>query len=246
MAPWFAILALWILAPLAAAIEESWSGLVTIVESINGPAASSGDQKELEHFAHTIEDRLKQARAMLTTCPPMIARVIREDIGFYEAELERVVAARGGALTIGRTYYIIKGDRMLLVADGARLLIDRVSGDATGQVEGHPISRKLPPIPDAPAIDDQPNGQDMLGYPTKHVVRRARGKSYAIDVALNLPNPYAIGLIEGGQDNDLIHELSELPGLPMMVSEIGGDAVRSLCVVRVDRHEVADMVFQAP
>jgi hypothetical protein len=235
-----------LLVPLVHAADEPWSGLIVIEETINGPAASGSDQRELERFAHVIEDRLKQARGQLEQAPPMIARVIREDIGFYEAELERVVAARGGAFRLGLANYIIKGDRMLLIADSGRMLIDRLAGEAVGQIEGHQTTKKLQPIPEAPPIDDQPSGPDMLGYPTRHLVRRVRGKSYAIDVAPGLPNPYAIGLIEGGQDNDLVSELAELPGLPMMVSELGGEAVRSLCVVRVDRHEVADLVFQTP
>ncbi|MBA2479696.1 MAG: hypothetical protein H0V44_03460 [Planctomycetes bacterium] len=226
--------------------EATWSGLIIIEETINGPDASGGDQHELERFAHIIENRLKQARIQLLQAPPMIARVIREDIGFYEAELERVVAARGGAFRMGRTNYIVKGERMLLIADGAKLLVDRVTGEAAGQVEGHQTMRKLQPIPEPTSLDDHPPGPDMLGYPTRHLVRRIRGKSYAIDVAVGLPNPYAIGLLEGGHENDLVRELAEMPGLPMMVSEVGGEAVRSLCVVRVDRHEVADLVFQAP
>ncbi len=224
--------------------EAPWSGMIAVSETINGPNESGGDQLELEHFAHTIEERLRQARSELAAAPPIIARVVREDIGFYETELERVVAARGGALTIGRTSYLIKGDRMLLHADGARLLIDRTSGEASGLVDGQPKTAKLQAMPAQESLDRYPAGPEMLGYETRRLKRTIKGRSYVIDVAPGLPNPYAIGLIENGQDDDLVRQLSELPGLPMMVSETSGEATRSLCVTCVDRHEVADAVFK--
>jgi hypothetical protein len=244
------ILALLALAPLAALVQAAdeaappaWSGMIAVSETINGPEASGGDQHELEHFAHVIEDRLHQARAELATAPPLIARVMREDVGFYEAELERVVAARGGALTIGRTIYFIKGDRMLVIADGARLLIDRAAGTATGMVDGQATTAKLQPLPGRDSLDGAPAGANALGYDTHRVSRHIKGRTYTIDVVPDLPNPYAIGLIENGQDSDLVSSLAELPGLPMLVSESSNEATRSLCVTGVDRRDIADSVF---
>jgi hypothetical protein len=225
-----------------ATAEPAWSGMIAVAETINGPDASGGDQHELEHFAHVIEDRLKQAHAQLEEAPPMVARVIREDIGFYEAELERVVAARGGALTIGRTIYFIKGERMLLIADGARLLIDRAAGEASGMIDGQSTRVKLQLLPTPDGLDDAPAGPPALGYETRRVTRHIKGRAYTIDVAPGLPNPYAIGLIENGQDSDLVRALAELPGLPMMVSESSNEAARSLTVTGVDRREIADSV----
>lgn len=224
----------------------AWSGVIAVAETISGRDAEGGDRRELERYARAVEERLRQARAELGKAPPFVARVIREDIGFYQAELERVVAARGGALDVGRTTYFVKGNRLLVVTDGARLVVDRATGEARGVIDGHPRTLKLQPVPAPEAMADATVAEIVLGaerFAVQRVVRRVRGRSYTIAVAAGLPNPYALGLVESSQHDDLVHALAELPGLPMAVTETTGEATRRLAVTSIERRELGDAVF---
>jgi hypothetical protein len=233
-------------APLAGADAPPtpWSGVISVDETINGPPAVGGAQSELDHYAQEITDRLRQAHAQMLIAPPFIARVVHEDIGFYEAELERVTDERGGSLLIGHTTYFIKGGRMLMVSDGDRILIDRAKGTAQGVVDGQPLDTKLQDEPDLDTMEGAPAGETINGYPTKRVTLKVKGRSYILDIAPGLPNPYRIGLMERDQDDDLTHALAVYQGLPMNVSEASGEATLSLSVVAVDRRAINDRIFR--
>jgi hypothetical protein len=239
-----ALLALLAAAPLAAADNPPpWSGAIRVEETISSPNANGSDRHELEHYAEVIKERQRQARAELTTAPPVVARVLREDIGFYEAELERIAAAGIGQLTLGRTVYFLKGNRMLISSDGARLVVDRGTGEASGVLDGQPVHAKLQPLPTPEDLGDAPAGQPVCELETRRFTRRIQGRAYTIDIAPGLPNPYALGLTDGGQESELVRTLAEFPGLPMLVSETTGDVTRSLMVKEVSRVDVADSVF---
>jgi phosphohistidine swiveling domain-containing protein len=228
---------------------EPWTGVVEVAETISGPEAGGGDQKELERYAHVIEERLRQARDELPKAPPTVARVIREDIGFYEAERDRAVVAHGGELTIGRTYYQIKRERMAMVTDGARLIIDRGAGTVDGTVDGQAKSANLAPVPNPGALDSYTAGadytlQDHL-YHTRHVHFQVLTRTFDVDFAPGLPNPYAIGLVDAGDASDPAKVLATLPGMPIVIAskENGQDTVRSLRVVTIDQRDVSDDAF---
>jgi hypothetical protein len=239
--------ALMLLAPLPGA--EGWTGVVEVAETISGPQTGGSEQKELERYAHIIEERLRQAHDELATAPPAIARVIREDIGFYEAERDRVVVAHGGELTIGRTYYQIKRERMVMITDGARLLIDRGANTITGTVDGLPKQATLARIPDQPAPQTFAVGPDYtlqeLVYHTRHQEFQLLSRSFSVDFVPGLPNPWALSYAEGTDSSDPATELAKLPGLPVLISskESGQDLTRSLRVVTIDRHDISEDAF---
>jgi len=223
------------------AAEEGWSGVISVDEVIHGPAVQGSDQVELEHFALAMKDRLREAHAELVKSTPYIARVIREDIGFYETELERILAEKGGDLTVGHTLYFIKGERMLVISDGARLLINK--GQVDGIVDGHLIHTRVQDPPDLGSLEGKPEGETLQGFKTRRVQRHIRDKVYDIDVAPGLPNPYRIGLLDSAQDLDLMRSLSDLPGLPMAVSEVSGEIQHSLHVVNIANPNISDEIF---
>jgi hypothetical protein len=232
-----------------ATAAEPWTGVIEVAETISGPEASGVDQRELERYAHVIEERLRQARDELPKDPPTVARVIREDIGFYEAERDRVVVAHGGELTVGRTYYQIKRERMAMIADGARLIIDRGAGTVAGTVDGQPKQANLAAVPSLEAtmvITPGPDYtlQDQV-YHTQHVHFTVLTRSFDVDFAPGLPNPYAIGLTDSVDSSDPSKQLAELPGLPILIQskENGQDTVRSLRVVTIDKRDVSEDAF---
>ncbi len=219
-----------------------WSGVITVDETIKGPAVQGGDQHELEHLALVITDRLHQARSQVMVAPPFVARVLREDMGFYEAELERVAAEGGGAMLIGHVTYFIKGKRMLIDADGATLLIDRGSNAAIGTVDGQPVNTTLQPLTDPEPLEGAKVGETVLGYPTKRAELHINGKSYDVDVAIGLPNPFRLGLMPSDAGDDLVAALASYDGLPMNVSEKGAVS-RCLTVTGVERQDINDAIF---
>ncbi len=221
-----------------------WSGVISVDEIIRGPTAQGGDQRELDHDAQVITDRIKQAHSQILTAPPFIARVVREDMGFYQAELERVAAERGGPLPIGHTTYFIKGGRMLVVSDGDRILVDRSKNLAEGVVDGLPFSAKLQAEPDVESLDGAIAVEPIAGYPTRRASIKIKGHSFTIDIALGLPNPYRLGLMERDQDDDLVRALAAYQGLPMLVAETSTEVSRSLSVISVDRRDINDRIFR--
>lgn len=231
------------MAALPAADPPAWSGVISVEESINTVTVKGGDEHELEHFAIELTERLHQARSQVLVAPPFIARVIREDMGFYEAELEKVAAERGGRMLVGRTTYFIKGPRMLILSDGARMVIDRASGTATGVVDGQPVAAGLQHLPD---LEPLPGiaGDTIAGYPTRHTSLRVKDRTYLVDVAPGLPNPYRIGLMANDLADDLVRGLAEYDGLPMRVVENDDNAAsRELTVAGVDRRDINDGIF---
>jgi hypothetical protein len=240
--PWLPVLLVACLGAGAGGSEDAWSGVISVDETIHGPPIQGGDQRELEHFAMAIQDRVHQARSELVKASPFMARLIREDIGFYQTELDRILAEKGGDLKVGHTVYFISGERMLVISDGARLLFNR--GQVDGVVDGHLLQTRVQDPPDLDTLDDKPDGETMQGYRTKRVQRHIRDHTYDIDVAVGLPNPYRIGLLDTAQDIDLMRSLADLPGLPMAISEVSGDVQRSLHVDTVTALKVSDDIFE--
>ncbi len=242
------LLTFWVIAgaqvQAATASADEWQGVISVEQTLRSSAGvTNEDHAELERLATLLEARLREARASQSTAPPTVARVLKEDIGFFESELERVVIARGGELVLGRTEYLVKNRRLLVASDGLRLDLDRAHQRGTGYVGGvaHPVP--LLAIPEAVDLTGKPDGATAFDRATKRTEIREGGRVWQVDVIVGLPNPWALGLLATQQESDLFRALATLPGLPVTIEETQGEAVRRMRVVKLEARALPDALF---
>jgi hypothetical protein len=229
---------------------QEWSGTITVVESVVGPGASGADKAELDDYARLLKERIKKLRAEVLSVPAVVARTLREDIGFYEAELDKVLAAGGSAVDLGTTVYVIKGDRMLVQSDGARLVIDRTHNEALIRAAGKDEMIHLAPLSAGREIDLTAPETRLpgLGVSARRLAMSAEGKTCQVLVAPGLPNPYAIGLLPSPADekDTIAQNLAILPGLPVSVEYQSGDVFHRWTVTQLQAGPIDDGVFAKP
>ena len=197
-----------------------WSGTITVDESLIGPAAVGGsDRVELEDYARQLRDRLQKAQQEVLTAPLTVRRILLEDIGTFQAELERIVIASGKAVQVGTSVFTIKGGRMRVTGDGPRLIVDRPRGQERLYVGGRIEPVALAPLPPLRELDKDAPEVQLLGLTARRLTIRAEGKTLTVVLAPGLPNPYAIGLLGGTPDekDSVAANLATLPGLPLLV-----------------------------
>jgi len=225
-----------------------WSGTITVEERIVGPSDVGGnDRVELDDYLKQLESRLRKARQELPTVPPLVARILRGDVGTYEAELERVALARGGVVAIGSTAFVIRGQRMVVLGNGPRLIIDREHGTAVAAGAGKHETIQLAAAPTPHEVDKGATevAVPALGLTAKRVDLKAEGKKCQVLVVLGLPNPYALGLLQyHAEDKEsLALALSTLPGLPVLVEYTADGVAHRWVVKQIDRRPVDESVF---
>lgn len=229
-------------------VGEEWSGTITVEERIVGPSDVGGnDRAELDDYVKQLETRLRKARQEMPTVPPLVARVLRGDIGTYEAELERVALARGGVVVIGSTVFVIRGQTMVVLGNGPRLVIDRERGTAVAASAGKHETVQLAAAPTAHELDKGASevAVPTLGLTAKRVDLRAEGKKCQVLVVPGLPNPYALGLLQcHAEDKEsLALALSTLPGLPVLVEYTDNGVAHRWVVKQIDRRPIDAAVF---
>ncbi len=244
----FLFLPFWLLLSLVTvtalpALESDFAGTISIAETIAGEQTSGNDREELNHYAAVIEARLKQATEQLPSAPPMVATTLREDIGFYRAELEKIVVSRGGELILVTSSYRISRGRVLLTAQGVVYRIDRNRNTAQALLPDKTIQElELSPLPAIDASGAEP-GPVLLGLPTQRFTRAFGGKTYQLFMAPGLPNICALSLIRGVTDNELFSGIATLPGMPLLVETRDGSIVRRIVTTELVAKELADADF---
>jgi hypothetical protein len=205
---------------LGAARAAEWAGTITVEESLVGPAAVGGsDRVELEDYSRLLRERLQKAQQEVRTAPLTVRRILLEDIGTYQAELERIVIASGKAIQVSTSVFTIKGGRMRVTGDGPRLIVDRARGQELLYIGGRIEPVALAPLPPLREIDKDAQDVQLQGVPAKRFTMRAEGKTLTVVLAPGLPNLYAIGLLGGAPDekDSIAANLATLPGLPLLV-----------------------------
>jgi hypothetical protein len=238
--------ALLALAGLGALPAQDWSGTITVIESLVGPAGVGGsDRTELDEYAKLLKERLQKAQQELHTVPPVVALALREDIGAYQAELERVVLERGDAIKVGTSVFTIKGERMLISGDGPRLLIDRAANQETLYVGGKREVVPLAPLPAPAELDKSAPEATVLGLQARRLTMRAEGKVCTVLLAPGMPNPYALSLLPaaGGEKDTIPQGLARLPGLPLLVEYKSDVITHRWAVVQLEAKPVPDAFF---
>lgn len=213
------VAAILVLALLQAAAQE-WSGTITQVENVVGPAdVAGGDRAELDAYAKLLEQRLLRTRADLRAAPQTMARVLRGDIGTYQAELERVALARGGVVAVAQTTFVMSGQKLVVIGEGPRLVVDRTLGRAIALDGQRRDDVPLAPLPVPIALDRMAPEVAVVGTTARRIEIKAEGRKYVVLLVPDLPNPYALGLLPINADDkdSLALALAVLPGLPVVV-----------------------------
>ena len=185
------VVAILVLALLQAAAQE-WSGTITQVENVVGPAdVAGGDRAELDAYAKLLEQRLLRTRADLRAAPQTMARVLRGDIGTYQAELERVALARGGVVAVAQTTFVMSGQKLVVIGEGPRLVVDRTLGRAIALDGQRRDDVPLAPLPVPIALDRTAPEVAVVGTTARRIEIKAEGRKYVVLLVPDLPNPYA-------------------------------------------------------
>jgi hypothetical protein len=238
-------LGIWL--PLAAATGE-WSGTIVVQQSMVGPTGVVGpDKAELDDYAKLVDERMARAKADLAAASPVVARTLRADIGVYQAELERIALARGGVVPIGTTTFVIDRQRVAVLSDLPRLVVDRAAGTALVMGADAPEPVPLAPLPPPLVIEAGAPELPLLGLTTRRIELKAEGKKFTVLVAPSLPNPYAMTLLTAmAEDADsLLAVLATVPGMPMQIEHGTGEVTHRWVVTSI-REKVVDQGAFAP
>ena len=229
--------------PPAWASDTEFAGIVDMAETVSGIKDEHQDQAELERYAKQVEGRVAQARADLASAPPMVAQTLKEDLGFYLAEQDRIAVSSGRELTLSTSTYKVSRGRVALTKGGIEYRIDRNRGTAQARMSDNRVADlELAPLPAVDASGGEP-GPVLLNLQTTRYVRVIGGKSYTICLAGGLPNVCALTLMRGATDNDLLAGVARLPGIPLLIETKDGDVIRRIVATKLTAREVPDSEF---
>lgn len=232
----------------AESVNGTWSGTIALQHVIVGPASIVVAEKaELDDYAKLVEERLARARTDLVNANRVVARTLRADIGVYQAELERIALARGGVVLLGTTAFVIDRQRLAVLSDLPRLVVDRGANQALIMGADAPEAVALAPMPAPVAIEPSAPEVPLLGLSTRRLEIRAEGKKFTVLVAPSLPNPYAMCLLVSIQSepDSLLAALATMPGMPMQVEHTTGEVTHRWIVTGI-REKVVDQSAFAP
>jgi hypothetical protein len=212
-----------------------------------GPTGVVGaDKAELDDYAKLVEERLARARTDLTGASSVVARTLRADIGVYQAELERIALARGGEVQIGTTIFVIDRQRVALLSDLPRLVVDRAANTALSMGADVPESVPLAPLPTPMKIEATAPEFPLIGLITRRIEIQAEDKKFTVLVAPSLPNPYAMCLLKATIEdpNSLRFVLATVPGMPMKIEHTSGEVTHRWVVTKIDEKVIDKTAFE--
>ncbi|MEK7412808.1 MAG: hypothetical protein AAB263_05785 [Planctomycetota bacterium] len=195
-----------------------------VEETTTGIKGSGGDVAELERMEALEKARLKKARAEIDQLPKAVARLIRQDIGAGEAELDRIAMSLGKTIVRDRYTFQLEPGKIVYQNDQRRVVFDLVGRTATEDAgEGNaPRPLALEPAPKALSIEEGKPGDVILGRKTLQFVIVAQSRTYTVMVDTTLVNPYAHMQLVGGEANKLDIVLGKLPGFPLLIVDSDG------------------------
>lgn len=228
----------------AAEADAPWTGTMEIVQTLSGVRARDASKKDLDELTADLERRLEESKAQLLKATPSVARVLRDDIGQIEAELQRLALDNGGTVRLGRTLYAITAARILVDSDEGRIIIDRGQHHAVVLAGGTREQLQLSDPPAAKKLSNDDQGETVLGQPTRRVKIKAEDQEYEAHVIVGLPNPYALSLLPSTSDKSLVAALAQLPGLPALVECETKAGVIRWTLQRLEAGDVDSTLFE--
>lgn len=233
-----------LLALVGALHATDWSGTFEVVETVAGPAPAANDRREIEAAARSLEARLAKAREGAKSPSPIVARTYRQDIGQLEAELQSLALERGGTVTLGRTSYVVRGQRVAADGDEARVVADGAAGTAVVVVPGRRERVSLVRAEPRPPADAAP-AEAIDGVATMRGTFTVGGDHCSVVWAPELPNVYALTQVPAQGADPLHAALAAVPGLPLEVERrsprgIQRWTVRKLVAGPVDERQLGE------
>lgn len=226
----------------AGGADTGFAGVVEMADTISGLQSDGVDREEFDRYAKTVDERLQKTRGDLGSAPPVVAQTLREDIGFYQAELERIAASTGKELVLSTFTYRISRGRVALTAPPLVYRIDRNRGIGQCLLPDNTVTDvELITMPEIDASGGS-DGPVMLGLRTRRYERTIAGKQYTLIMAPDLPNVCAMGAIAGAT-GELFAGIARLPGMPLLIETRDGGLVRRLVVTRITPRELPDQEF---
>jgi hypothetical protein len=174
-----------------------------------------------------------------------MAQVLRGDIGTYQAELERVALARGGVVAVAQTSFVVSGQKLVVIGEGPRLVVDRTLNRAIALDGQRRDDVPLAPIPPTVALERTAPEVAVAGVTARRIELKAEGRKYTVLVVPDLPNPYALGLLPINADDkdSLALALAMLPGLPVVVEYTSDGVTHRWEVTRIAAGAVDQGLF---
>jgi len=203
------------------------------VESIVGKPSLGSDRPMVQNLVKLHRDRLVRARAELVTATPAIARLIRADIGAFEAELEHLAVVGGGTLVVGRRIYTVQRDVIAVDSDGTRLEVDPLTGQGRSfsSIGAEPTAVRMAPAPSQVPVDRGEPGPQVVNRATRRFTISADSREYVVLVDTSLINPFSRLIPFDREDAAVTLELAKLPGMPLDIAFDSGDFVRRFTCV---------------
>jgi hypothetical protein len=218
---------------LAIATVSGADTVIVVAETVAGTQSLGGDVDELGRIAKLERSRLEQQRAALGQVPQTLERIIRQDIGSGEAELERIAISRGETIVIARRRYLITPGR-IEVRDGPRLVVvDIATRTAMVDSGSSASSWQIQPAPPVRPLSEAKAGDRVLGRDTISFDFEVDGRPYRALVDPGLANPYPLLRLAGAETEPLIDELARLPGFPLLVEQQDDRVVRRWIVQEI-------------
>ena len=219
-----------------------WSGTFEVVETVAGPAPVAAQRREIEDAARSLEARLAKAREGAKNASPVVARTYRKDIGQLEAELQSLALERGGTVTLGRTTYAVRGQRVAADGDEARVVADGAAGTAVVQGQGKREQVNLVRTPTQVPADAAP-GAAVGGVATQRGTITVGNDRCAVVWAPELPNVYALTRVPAQGGDPLTAALAALPGLPLEVERRSARGLQRWTVQKLVAGPVEDRLL---
>ena len=190
---------------------------IEVEETTTGIKGSGGDAAELNRMAELEKARLAKARAEIDQLPKAVARLVRQDIGASEAELDRIAMSLGNTIVKDRCSYQIEVGKFTYRNEQRRVVFDLVARTASEDTgEGSAIHTwNLEAPPKALSIEDGKPGDLILGRKTLRYVIEDDARKYTVMVDPTIINPHAY--MQGGELSKLDTELAKLPGFPLLI-----------------------------
>jgi hypothetical protein len=212
-----------------------WSGVMVVEEGVTCTGVAASARNELRDYREQLTARLAQARAEIPVQSPTVAKQLRDDALFFQNELVRISVATGEAIVLSRTEFSVQDGCVRQVGEGLRLVADRRTNQAVAVVGGRRETATLAPAPLARSLPGGGPINTLYGFPVFPMNITAEGHSCQVQVAPDLPNPYAlIATAVRDEDRDSLNAvLAELPGMPMVVEYVDGQITHRWTVVSV-------------
>lgn len=225
-----------------------WSGVIKMEERLIGNKAASTEQEELNVYRDQLVARLEHARAEERVQSPTVARQLRDDEAFFQAELERVLVATGGSLVVSSSEFRLAKNRAWMQTKTLLLVADRSTNQALAVAGGRRETTALAQLPPVRPWPKETASEAIMGLPVQRFAVTADGHDCQVWVTPNIPNAFATALTPASEADkgSMLYVLAEMPGMPLALEYGVGEVRDRWEVISIEPKALGDDAFVAP